>query len=123
MAISSDTNKSGYSLFEVLVAFTIMSIVLSVLVPGQALIMSRTAKINNTISATDLGLSRMALLRAGPVPSPGESVHESGAYRVVQKVETGLSSHSTNHLNLLIVVENLDQEELIRISGIRMLPE
>ena len=50
-------SRAGYSLFEVLVAFAIMSMVLSVLIPGQARLFGRQQDGNDQFFAQDYASS------------------------------------------------------------------
>ena len=52
--------RAGYSLFEVLIAFAILTIVLSALIPGQARLMSRISQQDDIFLAQDYAYSRLA---------------------------------------------------------------
>ena len=54
------TGKAGYSLFEVLIAFAIMTMVLSVMLPGQAQLVKRAKEQDQLLLAHDYALSRLA---------------------------------------------------------------
>ena len=51
--------RSGYSLFEVLVAFAITTMVIAVLIPGQATLLSRANAGQEELLAYDFALSRL----------------------------------------------------------------
>jgi prepilin-type N-terminal cleavage/methylation domain-containing protein len=52
------SGKRGFSLFEVLIAFTIMSMVLVALIPGQARLLGRATEADQRALAFDYALSR-----------------------------------------------------------------
>lgn len=56
------SRRDGYSLFEVLIAFAIMSMVLSVLIPRQTGLLTRARNIDARLDAQDLALSHLAQL-------------------------------------------------------------
>lgn len=51
--------RQGYSLFEVLVAFTVMALVLAVLLPGQARLFRRSIDGTEALLAADYAASRL----------------------------------------------------------------
>lgn len=53
---------AGYSLFEVMIAFVIMTLVLGALIPGQAQLLRRAAVQEDQLLAQDYALSRAAAL-------------------------------------------------------------
>ncbi|WP_108813226.1 type IV pilus modification PilV family protein [Loktanella sp. Alg231-35] len=61
------TRRAGYSLFEVLIAFVIMSLVLAALIPGQAQLLGRAAMQEEQLLAYDYALSRIAALETAPL--------------------------------------------------------
>lgn len=52
--------NAGYSLLEVLIAFAIMSLVLSAVIPGQAKVLSRASDKDDAVLAYDYALSKIA---------------------------------------------------------------
>ena len=54
--------RAGYSLVEVLIAFVIMTLVLSALIPGQAALLGRTSAMEDRLLAHDYALSYAARL-------------------------------------------------------------
>lgn len=69
--------KAGYTLFEVLVAFAIMALVLAVLLPRQTLLLQRTVGLQDRAMAQELALSELARL-GGELPVRAGS--ETDAY-------------------------------------------
>lgn len=81
------TSKSGYSLLEVLVAFTIMTLVLTAIMPGQGRMAVRARYISEEYIAHDFALSRLAMIgRARPIIY-GEHRSQYGAWFVLERVE------------------------------------
>jgi len=56
------SGKAGYSLIEVLIAFVIVTLVLSALIPGQAMLLQRTVAQADRTLAFDYALSQAAHL-------------------------------------------------------------
>lgn len=56
------SSRSGFSLFEVLIAFAILSLVLVALIPGQAQHLARAAQADQQTLAFDFALSKSAEL-------------------------------------------------------------
>lgn len=54
------THRAGYSLFEVLIAFAVMSLVLAVLIPGQARQLAQVKQSESRLLAQEYALSRLA---------------------------------------------------------------
>ncbi|MDA8747771.1 prepilin-type N-terminal cleavage/methylation domain-containing protein, partial [Litoreibacter sp.] len=79
------TKRSGFSLFEVLIAFAVLSLVLVALIPGQAQLLSRATQSEQQSLAMDYALSRAALLGVTHSLNKGQ-VHEQ--YREWTIVET-----------------------------------
>lgn len=63
--------KAGYSLFEVLVAFAIMAMVLTVLLPRQTLLLQRSVGLQDRAMARELALSDLARLGTELPLQPG----------------------------------------------------
>lgn len=70
--------RAGYSLFEVLVAFAVMTAVLAVLLPGQSRLLGRAAGSEDRVLAKDVALSELDRIGLDLPLEPGE---ESRAYR------------------------------------------
>jgi len=74
-------SRAGYSLFEVLIAFAILAMVLSVLIPGQARYLTRTKSSQERVLAADYAQS--VLERSG-ISDPLDSPEDSFTYRTWQ---------------------------------------
>lgn len=87
--------KAGFSLFEVLIAFTIMSIVLVALIPGQARLLGRATEGAQNSLAMDYALSRSAELgitspiQLGTTSDPYRNWTVAQATQPVERVENG----------------------------------
>lgn len=81
--------ETGFSVFEVLVAFTIMALVLSALLPGQARLLARATNGEDAVLAHDLALSRLATLSVGAPVVAGQSTTEHGTWQSVETIATG----------------------------------
>lgn len=80
------TGRSGYSVFEVLIAFIIMAMVLAVLIPGQARMLLRASETDATVLAQDLAISRMAHFGVSRPVEIGEATSVHGDWQVVENV-------------------------------------
>jgi len=74
--------RAGYSLFEVLIAFTVMTMVLAVLIPGQAEQLSRVEATKTHLLAQDYALSRLAALGVADPVVPGSRQENYGGWSV-----------------------------------------
>lgn len=70
--------RAGYSLLEVLVAFAIMSLTLSVLIPGQGRLLQSASQQEERFLAQDYAISRMETLGISRPVRPGR---QEGRYR------------------------------------------
>ncbi|WP_421700981.1 type IV pilus modification PilV family protein [Aliiroseovarius sp.] len=71
-------SRAGYSLFEVLIAFAILAMVLSVLIPGQARYLTRTKLNQERVLAMDYAQS---VLERGGLSDPLDSPEDRFTYR------------------------------------------
>lgn len=78
--------RSGYSVFEVLVAFTVMSLVLAVLVPGQTQLLRRAQNGPEKLLAQDLAYSRIATLGVSRSIEEGVSQTQDGPWTIEEVV-------------------------------------
>ena len=74
--------KAGYSLFEVLVAFAIMSLVLSALLPGQTRLLQRVGTADEQALATDYANSLASLAAVTHVSQWHDDVFDYRNWRV-----------------------------------------
>lgn len=78
--------NKGYSLFEVLIAFAIMAMVLTALVPGQAKMLARASDADARSLAFDLALSRVAHLGVSKPLVLGETTSQQDTWNVIEQV-------------------------------------
>jgi len=95
-------SRRGYSLFEVLIAFTIMTIVLAALLPGQARLMTRANDADTRLLAFDYALSHMASLGISTPITDGVVQSSYRDWIVV----TSTQRSSDRKSNITITVEN-----------------
>ena len=84
------SRRAGYSLLEVLVAFAILTMVLTVLLPGKTALLMRLPEKEEHFLAYDYALSRLARLEAEGFPSEMRPTEVREAYRgwqVVTQIE------------------------------------
>lgn len=99
--------RAGYSLFEVLVAFAIMTMVLGVLLPRQAQMLGRTTQIEERLVAQDFAMSRMALLGVVKPYVVGSTSDSYREWTVVQEIEpTTLAGTEIEVLNVTVTIQN-----------------
>lgn len=75
--------RAGYSLFEVLIAFAVMAMVLVVLVPGQAKLLARASDTDDRALAFDLALSHMARLGISEPLAFGGTTSQHGRWEAL----------------------------------------
>lgn len=87
--------KSGFSLFEVLIAFAIMSLVLVALLPGQARLLTRATESSQNALALEYALSKAAELgvtrplRIGSLSEPYRDWSISQNTRALEQADGG----------------------------------
>ena len=65
--------RAGYSLVEVMIAFVIMTMVLSALIPGQAALLGRATVAEDDVLALDYAMSLAAGLGVEDPLTPGQT--------------------------------------------------
>lgn len=113
---------AGYSVFDVLVAFAIMSLVLAALLPGQAKLLSRASETDNVLLAQDFALSRLAELRALE-PVPGQAAQMFGEWTLTERITRKMSNTTlgVDVFDVTIVVSDASGAELARVE-VQMVP-
>ena len=118
-----NSRRAGYSLFEVLIAFAIMTMVLTALIPGQARLLSRVAKQDDRFLAQDYAYSRMAEIG---ITSPLEEGTLTDKYRdwlIAEEIsETSIDSIDTRLFLISIKVRNRDGTLLTDAQTLRVVP-
>ncbi len=102
------SRKTGYSLFEVLIAFAIMSIVLVTLIPGQATLQGRTETTTEEVLAHELALSVLDLALEVGVENARQGVILPESWKI--KLETS-ELGPVSDLEQFLVVEILTDQD------------
>ncbi len=108
------TRQSGYSVFEVLVAFAIMALVLSALLPGQGRLLARATSGDNAVLAHDFALSRLAVLTVAEPLTPGTTTTDDGKWRAIQTVIVADTTEDTTTYDVIVIVQDENGRELAR---------
>ena len=112
--------SAGYSMFEVLIAFAIMALVLSALLPGQAQLLSRAAVSGDRLLAHDFALSRLAQIQVTEDLTIGETSRLDGPFRALQRITSSSPEiEAGQRFDILITVEDMMGRELARVAGIK----
>ncbi len=116
------TGRQGYSVFEVLIAFAIMALVLSALLPGQARLLTRASRGGDAVLAYDFARSRLAVLATEQPLEAGETVLEDGDWRAIQTVGFGESSSGAQSVEIMVTVVDAAGREMATASDQRHIP-
>jgi len=118
------TRRAGYSLFEVLIAFAVMTMVLTALLPRQAGLFSRVAQVDERQLAQDFAYSRLDRLGVSDPLQPGITVQAYRDWRLTQTVtETVLPGASEiTAVRILIEIASRSGARLARAETLRAVP-
>ncbi|MEQ6204728.1 prepilin-type N-terminal cleavage/methylation domain-containing protein [Sulfitobacter sp. HNIBRBA2951] len=86
--------KAGYSLFEVLLAFAIMAMILSVLLPRQTDMLTRLRNIEDRALALDYAMSRLDMLSIVAPLLPSATTDTYRTWTVTENIESTLIAGS-----------------------------
>jgi prepilin-type N-terminal cleavage/methylation domain-containing protein len=114
--------RAGYSLIEVLVAFAIMSMVLTALIPGQARLLGRASDADQSALAFEYALSVGATLG---VSTPLQLGSDTWRYRdwQIEHTTTQLKVIETGALTLTkITVRSAQNSDLARFETLGFIP-
>ena len=101
--------RSGYSLFEVLVAFAVMAVVLAVLLPGQLAMIQRTDLSAKRALAQEYALSRLEIARVTENWPTGRETYRRWTLDWTQEARAGSRS--------LLVSIRLDDGQLLAVQS------
>lgn len=104
--------RAGYSLFEVLLAFAIMTLVLATLLPGQASLLRRVSEGPAQILAHDYALSLLAELGVSQPIRYGKSNSIYRNWQVISEI-TKQSDASFQLLHITISISNLTNDAVL----------
>ena len=107
--------KAGYSLFEVLVAFAIMSFVLSALLPGQTRLLQRVETTDAQTLATDYAISLANLAAVTPIEQWHDETFEYRNWHI----EITIQQEADGLLRNIIRVSDKDRRGLAEIESLR----
>jgi len=113
-------HRAGYSLFEVLIAFVIMSLVLAALIPGQARLLGRAAVQEQQLLAHDFALSRLALLDVG-VLAPGTQQDLYREWQVTTIIaQGGPIGADIGAFTVSITINDLQGQQLAQVTTLKV---
>ena len=105
-------DQAGFSVFEVLVAFTIMALVLSALLPGLARLLARATSGEDAVLAHDLALSRLATLAVEEPLVAGQSTTEHGTWQSIEIITAGETIDGLTGYNITVRILAVDGREI-----------
>jgi len=114
--------RAGFSLFEVLVAFAILSLVLTALIPGQARLLSRAADAEQKALAFDYALSKAAELNVIEPLTVGTTRHSYRGWDVVQETLPLEATEQGQIVETQIRVSLSGGRELTRLTRVGFVP-
>jgi Tfp pilus assembly protein PilV len=118
-----NSRRAGYSLFEVLIAFAIMTMVLTALIPGQARLLSRATDQGARFLAQDYAYSRMAKIGVTAPMQEGTLTDSYRNWQITKDIsETTLDDLDIRLYRVSISVRNRDGTLLADIQALRVIP-
>lgn len=93
--------RAGYSLFEVLIAFAIMSLVLSALLPGQTRLLERVQSADEQVLATDYAISLADLAVVTPPTQWRNATYDYRDWQVEQLVRQDVEGRPRISIRIL----------------------
>ncbi|KNG93785.1 type IV pilus modification PilV family protein [Pseudaestuariivita atlantica] len=114
--------RAGYSLFEVLLAFAIMALVLAALLPGQARLLNRNEASVRSGLAMDLALSHLALMGVAEPLTVGETRQRHGAWTVTRAVvpQGRITGTDTDLVAVTVTVADARGRTLASLGEVRV---
>ena len=115
-------NKAGYTLFEVLVAFAIMAMVLAVLLPRQTLLLQRTVGMQDKALAQELALSELARM-GGEVPlTSGLDTWSYGPWQVRRTISESDRIDARQTYTIKIEIFDPSDKQLAGLAVVKVSP-
>ena len=112
--------RAGYSLFEVLIAFAILTTVLATLIPGQAKLLSRVNQQDERFLAQDYAYSRMAKIGVTSPLTEGSQTDTYRNWHIVEGItKTTLDGTDIEQLKIVIEVQSSGGKQLARVETLR----
>lgn len=113
--------RAGYSLLEVLVAFVVMTLVLTAILPRQAVQLGRAEQAAQRGLALDYSRSLLDQMGVSkPLPQPGRSTTAYGDWRIEVLTERFASplGQGPDALNVTIFVRDRNDRALATLSAV-----
>lgn len=118
-----NSRRAGYSLLEVLIAFAIMTMVLTALIPGQARLLSRVARQDDQFLVQDYAYSRMAKIGVITPLEEGTQTDSYRSWQIIEEIsETVLDGIDIRLFRVSIKVSARDGALLADIQTLRVAP-
>ncbi|SMX26039.1 hypothetical protein TRP8649_00111 [Pelagimonas phthalicica] len=116
------SGRGGYSLFEVLVAFAIMSLVLASLLPQQTDLLSRTQQVDQRFAATDAALSHLAEMGLKEPLEIGTRLVPHGDWQIEEVIQPlHISGHTGKTVQISLRVLSAHGKPLADVSELRVI--
>ncbi|WP_170328191.1 prepilin-type N-terminal cleavage/methylation domain-containing protein [Ruegeria arenilitoris] len=116
------SRRAGYSLFEVLIAFAVMTMVLSAILPHQAKFLERSSSSFRRAEAADIAYSRLSELGVSRAVSPGESSDWVEDWTLYQRIEPySVTASDVDLAEVTVEVRNAAGGVLFQAVEIRVL--
>lgn len=113
--------RDGYSLFEVMIAFAIMAMVLAVLIPRHTDLIGRARNIDARLAAQEFALSKMAALGIELPLETGRFEETQGEFSLKQEISAfRLRDTEIELLEIVITVTTGNGRELSRLREWRV---
>lgn len=114
------SSRAGYSLFEVLIAFAILTTVLSALIPGQARLLARVTEQDNKFLAQDYAYSRMAQIGITDRMETGHKMDSYRTWNIAEEIsQITLDDSDIELLKVIIEVQSASGAILARVESLR----
>lgn len=114
--------QGGYTLFEVLIAFAVMAMVLAAILPRQAALLTRAQGLEARQAALDYALSRLDRLGVSDPAELGEMTETYRDWVVRQSVTGAELAGGAAAFRVQITVETRAGAHLAEISELRVIP-
>ncbi|MES0863745.1 type II secretion system protein [Ruegeria sp. SCPT10] len=113
--------RAGYSLFEVLVAFTVMTMVLSVVLPRQAEFLAHANTRMERVKAADMAYSRLSELGMTLALESGENLEQIGDWLLFQRITSMDSVEPISDLvEVTVEIRSTAGDVLFQVSEVRV---
>ena len=114
------SRRAGYSLFEVLIAFAILTTVLAALIPGQARLLSRVTKQDDGFLAQDYAYSRMAQIGVTSPHKEGSQTDTYHNWHITEDItKSTLDGTDIEVFKIVVEVQSSSGKPLARVETLR----